>query len=227
MGRLLEALTLDGANEYGRLFDRRTLQAVLAPQFRPQSHCPGVTHGLFEGQFNSNPSQRRPRTIGHGGNMLGFSNLLTIAPEAKLGIFVAANRDTEAGGGSLRIDRRITDLLLEQLAASPGNASPALQLADAPGDYGGFSGNYHFGVYCRTCTAAERARGAWSRGEPKVVAPHERGVRIDGERYLATTTMGVFLREDRERHVCFGSDRRGRISHFNFSNSPNTFERAE
>jgi CubicO group peptidase (beta-lactamase class C family) len=227
MGRLLEALTSDGANEHGRLLDRLTLQAVLAPQFRPQPHCPGVTHGLFEGQFNSGPGQSRPRTIGHGGNMLGFSSLLTIAPEGRLGIFVAVNRDTEAGGGSLRIDRRITNLVLEQLAASAGNAAPALQFAGTPGAYGAFSGNYHFGVYCRTCTAAEQARGAWPRGEPKVVASLERGVRIDGETYLATTEKGVFLRADRERHVCFGSDRRGRISHFNFSNSPNTFERAE
>ena len=227
MGRLLEALTSDGANGHGRLFGQPTLQAVLAPQFRPQPRCPGVTHGFFEGQFNSVAGQSRPRTIGHGGNMLGFSSLLTIAPEAQLGIFVTVNRDTEAGGGSLRIDRHITDLILEQLAASPRNPGPALQVAEAPGDYRAYSGNYHFGAYCRTCTAAERARGGWSRGEPRVVAPSARGLRIDDATYLATTQNGVFLREDRERHVCFGSDRQGRISHFSFSNSPNTFERAE
>lgn len=103
--------------------------------------------------------------------MLGFSNLLTIAPEAKLGMFVAVNRDTEAGGGSLRMDRRITDLVLEQLAASARNAVPALQFADTAADYSAFSGNYHFGVYCRTCTAAERARGAWSRASRRWSSP--------------------------------------------------------
>ncbi|HZF42263.1 MAG TPA: serine hydrolase domain-containing protein [Sphingomonadaceae bacterium] len=227
MGRLLEALTSDGANRYGRLFDKRTLHAVLAPQFRPQPHCPGVTHGFFEGEFSSALNQGKPRTVGHGGNMLGFSSLLTIVPEAQLGVFVAANRDAEAGGGNVRIDRHITDLVLEQLAAPSGKVGPALQLADVSEDYSSFSGNYYFGAYCRTCTAAERARGAWSKGKPKVVSPQEGGVKIDGEAYLATTAKGVFLREDRKRHVCFGNDRRGWTSHFNFSNSPNTFERAE
>lgn len=227
MGRLLEALTSDGANEYGRLFDRPTVQAVLAPQFRPHPLCPGVTQGLMEGQLNTSPGQSRPRTVGHGGNMLGYSSLLTVAPEAQLGIFITVNRDTEAGGGSLRIDRRMTDLILEQLAALPRNSRAALQIVEAPRDHRKYSGNYHFGAYCRTCSATERARGGWSRGEPKTVAPLESGVRIDGATYLATADEGVFVREDRERHVCFGSDRKGRISHFSFSNSPNTFERAE
>jgi CubicO group peptidase (beta-lactamase class C family) len=225
MGRLLEALTSDGSNRHGRLFSKSTLQAVLAPDFRPQEHCPGATHGFFEGQIGSTAGDLRPRSVGHSGSMLGFSNQLTLVPEAELGVFIVANRDAEAGGGGVSTIRRIQDLVIERLGAEAPRGGLALQTAAEPGDYSAVAGGYHWGAYCRTCTDAERARGAWTRDEPRVVTAFDRGVRIGADTYLATTTDGVFLRADGQRHVCFGKDALGRVSHFNFSNSPNTFER--
>lgn len=227
MGRLLEALTSDGANRQGRLFSRSTLGEVLAPDFRPQQHCPGSTHGFFEGPIGSTASGPRPRTVGHTGSMLGFSNLLTLVPEAELGVFVVANRDAEAGGGGVGLLGRVQDLVVRELAASAPPAGLALTPSQAPGDYSPVAGRYYYGAFCRSCSAEERARGAWERGEPRVVTTFARGVRIGEDTYLATTTEGVFLREDGQRHACFGRDPRGRVSHFNFSNSPNTFERGD
>ncbi len=48
MGRLLEALTGDGANTNGRFLSPQTARTVLAPQFRPHPEFLGLSHGLRE-----------------------------------------------------------------------------------------------------------------------------------------------------------------------------------
>lgn len=227
MGRLLEALTADGANSHGRLFSADTLRRVLAPDFRPQPHCPGATHGFQEGQIGSTAAQAIPRTLGHSGGLPGYSSLLTIVPNAQLGVFVTANRDFEAGGGEIPVIGHITDLVVKQLGGNATGAGLDLQLSQSPGDYRGVAGDYYWGVYCRTCSAEERSQRAWTRGDPIKVSALQNGVKIGDQTYLATTTAGVFLRENGKRHACFGKDLRGRTTHFNFSDSAQTFERGE
>lgn len=105
--------------------------------------------------------------------MLGYGTLLTLVPESQLAVTVLTNRDAEAGG-PVTLPKRVTDLVLSRLPSSAILAQP-LELAARPGDYTALAGDYTYGVYCRSCSAAERARGSWSAGRPKVVTAFDRG----------------------------------------------------
>ncbi len=144
MGRLLEALTGGGANAQGRLFEPETNKAILAPQYRPHAEFLGTTHGLRESYSGRDQPEKPLRTVGHGGDMLGFNADLTLIPELNVGIFVVTNRNGEAGGGHVRIGRPVLQAVLEAL--HDGTARQAIELP-APAedlDLSDYTGNYRW-----------------------------------------------------------------------------------
>ncbi|MEM1041805.1 MAG: serine hydrolase domain-containing protein [Bacteroidota bacterium] len=224
MGRLLEALTGGGANAHGRLFSEAAAAAVLAPQFRPHSRFPGISHGLRESSMRDSPADgAQPRTLGHGGGMLGYWASLTVYPESRTGVFIVTNRHPEAGGGPVTLGDRINALVAETMVAPPSPTLPALR--DGSVDLAPYLGSYAYGVHCRTCTAVEFAQGAWPRSNPVEVAEAEGGLRIRDEVYLPTTEADVLVERDGRREVFFGRGDDGNVGFFVYSTSPDTFDR--
>ena len=119
MGRLLEALTGEGKNSHGRLFSKEASRAVLSPQFRPHPRFTGITHGLWESPSVNPPDGPEVFSVGHGGSMLGFFTMMEIFTEMNVGVFVATNRNWEAGGGSVNLGQLINQAILEALYDTP------------------------------------------------------------------------------------------------------------
>ncbi|MEM1117499.1 MAG: serine hydrolase [Bacteroidota bacterium] len=227
MGRLLEVLTGGGANAHGRLLTEARAAAVLAPQFQPHPRFTGATHGLWEA---SEPDYGPPpmpaiRSVAHGGNMLGYATSFSVFPEANLGLFVATNRNREAGGGPDRVRGRVAEAVLD---AYYGDVPPREVAASVPvgtRDLGPYAGLYVDGVYCRTCTDTEFAAGAWPRRTPRRVAVVEGGLQIDDDLYAPTADPDVFVHREGHHEVFFGRTEAGRVDFFVRSFSPYSFER--
>ncbi|MEO1529249.1 MAG: serine hydrolase [Planctomycetota bacterium] len=224
MGRLLEALTAGGANANGRLLSEATTSAVLSPQFRCHEEFVGITHGFFE-SFTSEEATttKHLRTIGHGGNMDGYRSALTIVPEKKLGIFLIANRSPESGGGNVDF-RPLLDLVLNQFHDAPTKTAHSVKTNDSV-ELDEYAGDYHYGVYCHTPTAADLSLGAWRRPSARSVSVTEAGLQI-GDQLFVARGDDVFVQSDGERLAYFGRNDEGQITHFVYSTSPDTFEKA-
>lgn len=227
MGRLLEALTGDGANAYGRLFTSKMAKEVLAPQFRPHPEFMGKTHGLEESRlWGMAPDAYAIRTVGHGGDMLGVKTFMIVVPSLKLGIFVAANRNREAGGGPVSLWRPIINALLEHYGLEKGvKAFPVPQEPEQV-DLREYVGNYYFGVFCHSCTAEEFDQGAWEASYLRQITITNGMLALGDDLYVP---MGndVFVRNDGYEKIYFGRDKDKKISFFVFSDNVNAFERKD
>ncbi len=226
MGRLLEALTHDGANAHGRLLSDTATQAVLAPQFRPHPEFVGITHGFSEYPSATRSYDRPVRSVEHGGTVLGFTSRLTVLPELGLGVFIVTNRDAEAGGGRVSLPKLVTEAILDVFYDD--DPPPPLPLPQPGPDHAlsDYVGNYYYGVFCHSCDPEEFERGAWSRGKPRKVVATPGAITIDADEYLPRGG-DVFVRRDGERMAYFGRDDRGRVSFLVYSHNPNTFERID
>lgn len=227
MGRLLAALTGDGSGPQGQLFSKQALTEVLGPQYRSHPRYAGITHGLWESPSVGPPDGPGIWSVGHGGSMRGFHTQFEIFPEPGIGVFVITNRNHEAGGGDVTVGSAVIRAALAELV---GEIAPAPILPAAPDrevDAEAYAGGYVRGIYCRTCTPEEFARGAWPRGEPLQVAGTSGGLRLGEDIYLPTAEDDVFVRSDGQREVFFGRDAAGRVAFFVDSRGPFTMERIE
>jgi hypothetical protein len=85
MARFMTAQLQGGQHEGGRILSEASAQAMQRRQFSHDPHMPGLGYGFWE-RF-----QNGKRAILHDGGWQGFSSLMFLLPEEKLGIFIAAN----------------------------------------------------------------------------------------------------------------------------------------
>lgn len=157
--------------------------------------------------------------------MLGFHTMMEIFTEANVGVFVATNRNWEAGGGSVYVGQRVNLAIMEALYDTPPTPDmPAVKPVGSR-NLDDYTGQYAPGVYCHSCTPAEFMMGAWPRNDPWAVALDEKGLRIDGDVFLPTEERDVFVREDKKQEVFFGRDDAGKVSFYVNSFGPYTFEK--
>ena len=149
---------------------------------------------------------RRDTLLGvqHGGDVAGFSSLLTLYPSRGLGIFVASHRE----GSDLRyaVTRAVFDFLLParmpvtrpvSMHATPAAAASAAQR---------YAGHYRANIVCHSCAS------------PRPVFETDVAVNPDG---TLSAFGGTFLEEspgffrslDGERRFGFRVDSEGRVTH--------------
>lgn len=222
MGRLLEALTSDGANSTGRFLSAETATKVLKPQFRPHPEFLGTTHGLHESEDASGEFSVAIRSVDHGGTMQGFSTLMTVLPEHKLGVFLAINRS----GGRNPLSGAVMRAVVKNLPTATKRKPFPLPARVKTADLIEYVGDYYYGVYCHEGSPEDFAAGAWRRGSPRSVEQNSGALSIGGAEFLPRGD-DVFVRVDGQQMVAFGRDQAGDVTHFNYSTSPDTFERAK
>ncbi len=88
MGRYLAALMNGGANEYGRVIKSETLKKMMTPFYQPHPKLGAMGLGFFLENLDGY------KAAWHGGSLKGFNSALWVAPDDKLGLFVAANSNT-------------------------------------------------------------------------------------------------------------------------------------
>lgn len=228
MGRLLEALTGNGATTAGgRLFSKEAAANIRAPQYRPHPKFTGITHSLWESPSVDPPDGPEVHSVGHGGSMLGFWTMMEIFTESKTGVFVVTNRNWEAGGGPVNLGGRINRAVIDALYEVPPKAQLAEAVDIGDRDLSEYAGAYVFGTFCKSCTQEEFAQGAWPVGNPRMVRTTEEGLLIDEALFFPTADPDVFVHQEGTQEIFFGRDKSDAVSYFTSSYGPSTFEREE
>lgn len=135
--------------EDGRYGKQRILGAAIARDmharhFANDPRLIGFTYGFFESRRNN------VRAIYHGGSMDGFSALMYLLPEQRIGIFIAANRETSG------LQDRVKDEFLDHyfpVKDTSDKTQPGSQLAER---LERFAGRYRNDVYCHSCAEGNR-----------------------------------------------------------------------
>lgn len=135
--------------EGGRLGKRRILSERGAREmherhFVNHPRLLGITYGFFENRQNG------LRAIEHEGVMDGFSSLMYLSPDKRVGIFVACNRETSGLQETVK-----ANFLNRYFPASgkPDTSQPPAQLQER---LDRFAGKYRADIYCHTCKEGER-----------------------------------------------------------------------
>lgn len=224
MGRLLEAMTGGGVNASGRWLSPEMTRTVLAPQFRIHPEFVGISHGMFEGYSDRGEFTKRVRTLGHGGSMNGFIATMTMVPEHNLGVFLATNRAPESGGGDVQIDL-VINAIIGNLPDLPEREPITIPARNPSLDLSEYAGTYYYGIFCHSCTPAEFDSGAWPRRHPRAVIAADGAIMIGDNEFLPRG-KDVFVGVQGEQMVCFGRNADGEVTHFVYSTSADTFEKA-
>ena len=226
MALLLEALTGNGINRHGQLFTKETLQRVLGPEYRPHPEFVGTTHGLHEGfYYGVGEEAYEVRSIAHGGDMMGHRTQFRLLPEYQLGIFIAVNRNREAGGGRITIDRIILNTILDHLDV-PKRLNPHPIPAKTSTALAEYAGEYYYAVFCHTCTSMEVEQGAWGPGWSRTIKAVDGALMLNDRQYYPRGN-DVFVREDGYDMLFFTRDEKGRVVSMQAEDDNNTFERWE
>jgi serine beta-lactamase-like protein LACTB len=174
----------------GGLVKPETLQAMWTPQLTGDDTGFGL--GFSIGKF------RAHRSIGHGGEVWGYSTSFLLLPEVGLAAIVLGNEDIASG----RI-RRIRDAALSlMLEAKLGEVPPATDASEVPARLADFAGDYESSSYwARIEVVEDQLRGEIS-GQPLQLTP-------DGEdSFLAESRV-----ENRAR-VVFARDANDAVTSF-------------
>ncbi|MBB4825435.1 CubicO group peptidase (beta-lactamase class C family) [Sporosarcina luteola] len=93
---MLAHLNQNQTGDYQLFQNKETLLTMHEQSYRSNAQLPGNAHGFWE-RFNG-----INRLIEHGGNLIGYTSLLSILPDQNFGLAILTNVEDEAS--SLRID---------------------------------------------------------------------------------------------------------------------------
>lgn len=124
------------------ILSERSVREMQRSQFRNHPDIPGWAYGFYEGELNG------LHFVEHGGSMDdGYSALLTLIPQKRIGIFIACN--TEGGAEGLAeaakmafFDKYFPATVKPELPKTPNPDPASLQV---------FAGKYKSVIYCHTC----------------------------------------------------------------------------
>jgi len=128
-----------------RILSERAARDMHRQHFANHPRLLGFAYGFFENRQNG------LRAIEHGGSMDGFSTLLYLSPEKRLGIFIAANRETSG------LQERVKSKILNRYFPTENKTEIAQPQAQLQERLDRFAGKYRGDFYCHTCK--ESARG--------------------------------------------------------------------
>lgn len=130
--------TIDGK----RILSEKTAREMQKTQFRIHPRIAGWAYGFYEG------TQNNLRFIEHGGSMDdGFSTMMTLVPEKKLGIFVAGN--TENGGS--QISDAVNKAFFNHYFPVTTKPEVPNTKNPSPDALKRFAGKYRSIIYCHSC----------------------------------------------------------------------------
>jgi CubicO group peptidase (beta-lactamase class C family)/ketosteroid isomerase-like protein len=144
------------------------------------------------------------RGVQHGGDVAGFSSLLTLLPARNFGIFVAGHRE----GSDLRFT--VTRAVLNRLFPVPAAVTRPVSMHPSPAAAARaaarYAGHYRANIWCHSCANPRQM------AEVDVIANADGTVSAFGGRFLEVSPR-FFRSEDGERRFGFREDSLGRITH--------------
>ncbi len=204
MEKYLKVLLNHGTYQGGKVLSKQLAKAMQSQQLSVHPEVFGFAYGFYERDRNG------LKTFTHGGDMLGFSSMMTLIPSENMGILVSHHHE----GTGLR--NEVTDLITKHFGSAP-------QAQEAPdrlvNDVQAFAGTYRWMTTCYTCDNDYGFRR------------HELSANSDGTlsgfgRKFYQVEPLLFKSYDGQRIMGFKKDGKGEIRYMSLGNI-NAFEKIE
>jgi hypothetical protein len=182
----------------GRYGDTRMLSEPAATQMQQQaatmhSRIPGWALGFQVDDVNGR------RIIEHGGDIGGFSALMTLLPDEDVGIFVVHHLE----GTNLRFE--IRRAILDRVFPDRRPVSIPTPRPEHAGRLARFAGTYRASTYCHTCRS-----GGVPIQDFEVRANPDGTITAWDDRWIEVSPL-YFVRADGRARLGFAADSAGRI----------------
>jgi CubicO group peptidase (beta-lactamase class C family) len=143
--------------------------------------------------------------VEHGGDVAGFSSLLTLLPERSIGIFVAGHRE----GANLRftVSRGITNRFFPRKSAVPIPKSMYRTTQEAAAAAKRYAGHYRANIICHSCKSTRPV------SETDIVANADGTLSMYDIKWIEVSPR-FFRSLDGTRRFGFREDSSGNITHF-------------
>jgi CubicO group peptidase (beta-lactamase class C family) len=194
MGRYMIALWQGGRyGENGILREQRT-DLMLRRRATMHPLLPGWTLGFQESDLNG------LRIVEHGGDIGGFSSLLTLMPEQGVGFFIVHHLESNNLRFKLRqaiLDRYFPDSRALKVPVPDPKSAAGLRR---------FAGKYRGNIFCHSCPD-----GGPNVQEFEVEANDDGTISIWGSRWVEVSPL-YFVSADGRSRIGFAEDKSGRIT---------------
>ncbi len=142
--------------------------------------------------------------VQHGGDVAGFSSLMTLLPARGFGVFVAGHRE----GSDLRfsVTRAVLEHFLPDREPTSKPVSMHATVAAAAAAVARYAGHYRANIACHSCANPRPS------SEVDVLANRDGTLSAFGARFLEVSPR-YFRSQDGERRFGFREDSLGRITH--------------
>ncbi len=229
MARFMLANLGDGSLDGARIMEPGTLRRLHATAFTHHPLLPGWTHGFMEYHWNGR------RLVGHGGDLPGYHNQLSLLPEEELGVFVHYN-----GTWDVNLDddprMRVVEAVLTALVPAEAGAAPprapdeVARVLPAADGAASVAGNYRLTRHARTSMEKLLLPNSFLRlhvREDRYGGLHVNmplGL-VEPSEWVSVAPM-LYKRAGGDDYLVFEADGRGRASHlFGTFMIPLAFER--
>jgi hypothetical protein len=193
MGHFLIAQLQQGRYGSHRILSDRAAALMQRQYATMHPHIPGWTLGFQVNDLNGR------YLIEHGGDIGGFSALLTLLPREGVGLFVVHHLE----GRNLRFDLR--QVILDRYFPAPSPAKLPHPDASARPRLRRFAGKYRASIYCHSCKDAGP-----NVQDFEITAEPDGTISLWGTRWIEAGPL-YFVSADGRRHIGFAEDSAGRI----------------
>lgn len=182
-----------------------TSKAMQTKQLSVHPKVDGFAYGFYEDLVSG------INTVGHGGDMLGYSAFLSLVPEKDLGIFVVHYHE----GSRLRY--QVLQTILNHISDNSDQELPP-ELKNST--ISRFAGNYRWSTYCHSCTEQY-----YPDTTELVVNEEENTISGFGRTFYQISPL-LLKSTDGIMSMGFMEDEQGNITFMSIGNS-STFERVD
>jgi len=204
IGKYIRMLLNLGKLNQKRVLNEETAKAMLQQQLSSHKKVDGFAYGFYK------RTRYNVASIGHGGNMLGYSSFLTLIPEKNIGFYLVNHHE----GSNLR--NIVNDAVLKYFSKKNKEIP---KLATNESDLKKFEGDYVWMTYCHTCSDARiPSKNRITQNEDNTLSGF-------GRKFYQIKPL-LFKSFDGERTMGFIEDESGEIKYMSLGNI-NTFEKVK
>lgn len=193
MGRYMIALLQGGRYGENRILSERTTDLMLRRHATMHPLLPGWTLGFQEGDLNG------LRIVEHGGDIGGFSSLLTLIPEEGVGVFIVHHLES----ANLRF--KLRQAILDRYFPDARETKVPVPDPKSAADLRRFAGKYRGNIFCHSCPG-----GGPNVQDFEVEANDDGTISIWGSRWVEVSPL-YFVSTDGKSRIGFAEDEAGRI----------------
>jgi len=204
MGKYLKFLLNHGIGNENQLLSYKMASKMTQQQLSPHKEVDGFAYGFYE------RTRHNVKSICHGGNMLGYSSMLTLIPEMNMGFFIVNHHEES------NLRNKVNDAILK-FFETKNEEENQNQRWNKNTDLEDFEGEYQWMTFCHSCPNSRKPKIR------RITENEDNTLSGFGRKFYQVEPL-VFKSFDGQRTIGFIKDELGKIKYLSLGNI-NTFEK--